>query len=274
MKITVTIADNYADKAPILLRGEYEDSIQIAKDIGYTAVELHITRPAELDRKNFHDLLAGADMTMAAIGTGSSRSLDGLCLTSEDEENRRQAVARFIEYIDLAAEFESVVILGLMRGMIGWCSSKAAFEERLQRSLSAIIPVAEEKKVVIGLEAINHFQCDYLVSLEESIPFAKKYNSDSLKIHIDTYHLNIEDGDITKAISEAQGLIGHVHLSDSNRCVPGMGHYDFMQTIKDLHAIGYTGSLAMECLDKPDGVSAAKVGYNTIRRIFDDLGIK
>ncbi len=273
MKITVTVADNIEDKAPILLRGSYEESIDIAQRIGYDAIELHLKRPAELDRDNLKGLLNSAKMTLAALGTGSSRSIDGLCLTSEDEDNRKQAVSRLKEYIDLAEEFDSVVILGLMRGMVTWCSSKDAFENLLHKSLSEVLPFAEEKKVVIGLEAINHFQCDYLVSLEESIPFVQKYNSDSLKIHIDTYHLNIEDADISQVIHDAKGLIGHVHLSDSNRCVPGMGHYDFEQTIKDLHEIGYTGSLAMECLDKPDGVTAAKTGYKTIRNIFDNLGL-
>ena len=62
----------------------------------------------------------------------------------------------------------------------------------------------------------------------------------------DTYHMNIEERSLPEAIGTAGTSINHVHLSDSNRAAPGLGHVDYAQVLRALLDIGYPGYLTFE----------------------------
>ena len=60
----------------------------------------------------------------------------------------------------------------------------------------------------------------------------------------------LEEQDISAAIFEYSHLIGHVHLADSNRRLPGLGTTDFTRALESLAQIDYSGWLVLEC-DQP-----------------------
>ena len=64
----------------------------------------------------------------------------------------------------------------------------------------------------------------------------------------DTFHMNVEERSPVGALRDLDGLLNHVHLSDSNRLAPGLGHIDFAGTIRVLEEIGYHGYLAFELI--------------------------
>jgi sugar phosphate isomerase/epimerase len=63
---------------------------------------------------------------------------------------------------------------------------------------------------------------------------------------LDTFHLNIEEQDVAQAILDSGDCLVHLHVGDSNRAAPGMGHLDFLPVMKALAAIRYTGYVTME----------------------------
>ncbi|MCX7030654.1 MAG: TIM barrel protein, partial [Spirochaetes bacterium] len=70
------------------------------------------------------------------------------------------------------------------------------------------------------------------------------------------------------SLRRAAGLLGHVHLSDSNRQVPGHGHLDVKAVLDALRGIRFEGYLAFEVLPLPDPVSAARDGIAHVRRLL------
>ena len=64
----------------------------------------------------------------------------------------------------------------------------------------------------------------------------------------DTFHMNIEERSISGAILAHGNLLNHVHLSDSNRLAPGLGHIDFAEVLRALIEVDYEGSLAFELI--------------------------
>jgi len=72
----------------------------------------------------------------------------------------------------------------------------------------------------------------------------------------DTYHMNIEERLLPEAIRATGGLINHVHLSDSNRAAPGLGHVDYAGILRALLDIDYFGYLTFEL----DPQAAARSG--------------
>jgi len=269
MKLAVTMVKEAGALAPLLLRGDYTDSIHKAAQIGYDAVELHVADPAEVGVGELHAACDATGVGISSIGTGLAWVREGLSLTSPDQDVRCRAIARLQDFIYLGAEFGSVVIVGLMKGSVKESQDLTQYERHLTEALYACLPVARKFGVTLVLEAMNRYESDTLNTIEECVRTIKQFDSAHLKLHIDTYHMNIEEDRIGRNIIAAGEYVGHVHLADSNRGYPGTGHYDFAETVAALRAVGYQGALAVECLAKPTPEVAAQGAYDAMRVVLE-----
>jgi sugar phosphate isomerase/epimerase len=68
-----------------------------------------------------------------------------------------------------------------------------------------------------------------------------------MTILADFFHMSIEESDIASSIRKASDWIGYVHLADSNRLLPGLGHTDFRSGFAALKESGYKGWMSLEC---------------------------
>ena len=69
----------------------------------------------------------------------------------------------------------------------------------------------------------------------------------TVKVMLDTFHMNIEEDSLTDAIRRSGKLLGHFHVGEANRRCPGPnGRFDWHAIGQALHDIGYTGDVVME----------------------------
>jgi sugar phosphate isomerase/epimerase len=101
--------------------------------------------------------------------------------------------------------------------------------------------------VNIYLEPLNRYEMHFMNRLEEAVAICEKVGNPRVMMMADFFHMNIEEPDIPAAIRAAGKWIGHVHLADSHRTQPGLGHTDFKAGFKALKDIGYKGYMALEC---------------------------
>jgi sugar phosphate isomerase/epimerase len=268
MKLAVTIVKQAPAKAPLVLRGDYTDSIRLAAQIGYDAVELHVADPKEIADREIRAVCEATGLGISSIGTGLAFVRDGLSLTSRDEDVRRRAIDRLQEFIHLGAEFGSVVIVGLIKGPVTESEGRNIYDQRFTEAIGACLPAAHASNVTLALEAMNRYESHALNTIEECVRTIENFDSNSLKLYIDTFHMNIEEDQIGRNIIVAGKHIGHVHIADSNRGYPGIGHYDFAETIAALRTVGYQGALAVECLPMPTAELAARGAYTAMRAVL------
>lgn len=140
--------------------------------------------------------------------------------------------------------------------------ARNCFEENREKFIERLAPVAkeaEESGVTILLEPLNRYEADFLIAFEQSVKICDELGSPRVKILADLFHANIEEADIPAVLKEHAKWIGHVHLADSNRKLPGMGHFDFPAALRALRDSGYAGPLCIECHcpgpDVEDGIS-------------------
>ncbi|MGI6004938.1 MAG: TIM barrel protein [Christensenellales bacterium] len=121
----------------------------------------------------------------------------------------------------------------------------------LYRSIAK--PVAGTKASVL-LEGINRYESPYMNSILDCKRVAEKTGLAQSGVLADFFHMSIEESDTPKAIRTAGDCIGHVHLGDNNRRLPGYGDIDWENGLKALKEIGYDGFLTMECstMGKPE----------------------
>ena len=117
---------------------------------------------------------------------------------------------------------------------------------------------------------MKRFESDYLTTIAEGVEYLKKEKFQKLLLHIDTFHMNIEEAHIGDAIRAGKGYIGHVHVADNDRWYPGHAHYDFLETIQALKAIGYDGALALETNCEPDTRTCARKSLEYLKRILGE----
>ncbi|WP_240422085.1 sugar phosphate isomerase/epimerase family protein [Paenibacillus periandrae] len=271
MKLAVTIVNQASSEAPFVLRGTYTESMKAAASIGYDAVELHLAHPNEVNLEEITLASQQYGIRVSSIGTGLSYLRDGITLTHTDEKLRRDAIERVKAYVHLAKELHCVVIIGLIKGIIKNSVSPDAYRQMLDESLKECIQVAEEAGVTLVLEAVNRYESDFLNSISDCISFIDTFQTDKLKIHIDTFHMNMEEDHIAANIVQAGKRIGHVHIADSNRQYPGKGHYNFTETLEALAKIGYEGALSVECLSRPTPIDAAEGAYRFLRNLANTV---
>lgn len=272
MKIAITAAPDASPQAPILFRAGVAEGFAQAAELGYDGVEIHLQRPEDIDRHSILDLAKRHGLGIPTLGTGMAAGREGLSFSDPDPAIRARAVQRIGGQIDLAAFLHSGVTIGLIFGRLG--DDPAARDRRQEAAVACLKECcrhAEQSGVTLFLEAINRYEADQLVTLDEAISCLRKVGSPSLMLLADTFHMNIEEADLLGSLRRTAGLLGHVHLSDSNRQVPGHGHLDVGAVLETLRDIRYEGYLAFEVLPLPDPASAAGDGVAHVRRLFAAL---
>ncbi len=122
--------------------------------------------------------------------------------------------------------------------------------ELLVELLSRAAEAAEITNGTIILEPLNRYETHLIHRIDEALEIIHLVGSERIGILGDFYHMNLEETDISKCISEADGKIYHVQLADSNRLLPGFGHMEFQTGFRALHKIGYDRFMALECRAK------------------------
>lgn len=234
------------------------------KELGYDAIELGIRDPHSINGDELRNLSEHFKLPVAALATGQAYVDEGISLTEKDEETQHRAIDRIKSHIDLGERLKAPVIIGLMRGNPPKSDIKKALSV-LQKNMAICLDYAEKHSTLILLEPVNRYESSMINTLAEGVEFVKRFNSNSLKVLMDTFHMNIEEANMAESVEDAFPYIGHVHAADSNRLAPGQGHIDFDSIFKVLASNGYNGYVSAEILPKPDFYKAAELSIDFLR---------
>jgi sugar phosphate isomerase/epimerase len=256
MKIAVTATPAPPRNAPLLLYGDLARAFRIAAEAGCQGVEIHMRRAEDVDLALVKRLMREYGQGVPTLGTGMAAA-DGLSFAHPDAQVRAAAIERVRGHIEFAAEVGSAVTIGSLSGKLG--VRQAAVE-----CFAELCSIAAPLGVTILLEPLNRYECDYINRLSDVAGIAYSIGAPNLKVLADTFHMNIEEGDIPGSLKAAGALVGHVHLADTNREAPGHGHLDIAGVLGALDDIGYQGYLSFEVLPLPDAQRAIRDGIDAV----------
>ena len=132
-------------------------------------------------------------------------------------------------------------------------------------SMQKVMKVVEREGVTVCCEAVNRFESPLVNTAAEAIRYADAVNSKCIGIHLDTYHMNIEENSIGDAIRLVGSRLRHFHTGENNRNVPGRGHLDWDEIFSALAEIGYKRDIVSE----PFLQMGDEVGYDI--RVWRDI---
>jgi sugar phosphate isomerase/epimerase len=234
--------------------------------LGYDAVELG----AELspaDAGKVRDLVEDAGMAVSSICPSFTAGRD---LSHPDPQVRENAVRYLMGVADLAHEVGAPTFIIAPTAFLR--SQPLASEDQewgwAVQSIRAAGEYAASVGVGLTLECWNRYGTFLLNRLEQASRMWRETELPNGGVLADTYHMNIEERLLPEAIRDTGALINHVHLSDSNRAAPGLGHVDYAGVLRALLDIAYTGYLTFEL----DPRAAARSGVVPAERRDDPAG--
>lgn len=151
--------------------------------------------------------------------------------------------------LDKTAELESTFLGGVLHSGIGVFSGNPVTDkekEIVSDVLGEAALYAEKLGITIGIEPINRYESYVCNTASNVLEIIDKTNASNLALHLDTFHMNIEERNFYDPIIEAGTRLKHLHITESNRGMPGEGTVNWDELFKGLKSIDFEGNLVLE----------------------------
>ncbi|MDI9240986.1 sugar phosphate isomerase/epimerase family protein [Fusibacillus kribbianus] len=228
---------------------DYLKTLKKMKEAGCDVLEMGAGHVLEMELGELEAIRAAAkeyDMELT-LNIGPPKDKD---IASRVPEIRRAGIDYLCNIIHRMKYLDAKTFIGAMYSY--WpCdftdTDKPGNWGRSVESMKEIAKVAEDEGVTLCMEILNRFESYLINDCTEGLQYLEDVGSDSVKLLIDTFHANIEEDDIVASFYQAGDKLGHVHVGEANRKLPGMGRdipWDRIgQALKDIH---YDGAVVME----------------------------
>ena len=228
------------------------------KAMGFDLVEVAVDDVSLIDAALLGKVAQDNELSVGICGAfGPSRDM-----SSEDPAVRRNAAQYIVDCIGLAQAVGSTLVSGPLYAAVGKTRLAPAEQKARERAwavegLRQVGKVAGDAGVTLGIEPLNRFETDMINLVDQAIALIREIDHSAYKLHIDTFHANIEEKSIPDAIRSAGSLLGHFHACENDRGIPGTGHVDWLGIRDALREIGYDGPVVIESFT-PGAVEIAK----------------
>jgi D-psicose/D-tagatose/L-ribulose 3-epimerase len=218
-----------------------EHVIRSAAEAGLDFVEVPLLRPERFE-------VALSRRLLDEHGISATCSL-GLPADAALPERPEAAEAFLKVALEAAAELGSPVLTGVIYGTLGELSGHPPSEQELETVAKTLGRVARDAQTLglsLGVEPVNRYET-YLINLSrQGLEMLERIDEPNVFLHLDTYHMNIEEKGFRAPIVEAGKRLRYIHLSESDRGTPGTGNVHWNEVFAGLAEIGYEGDLVME----------------------------
>ncbi|HYE68715.1 MAG TPA: sugar phosphate isomerase/epimerase family protein [Anaerovoracaceae bacterium] len=148
----------------------------------------------------------------------------------------------------------------------GSVPDKSGDMDRSIRNMRTLASMAEDFGITLCMESLNRHEGYLINTARECVDYVESVGAKNVKVMLDTYHMNMEEDSFKEAILTAGPLLGHLHVGENNRRLPGQGRIIPWQEIGEaLREISFQGTVVME----PFVIHGGQVGQDI--RIWRDL---
>jgi D-psicose/D-tagatose/L-ribulose 3-epimerase len=223
------------------------DLFKTFKKWGFETVEIPVEDPAHIDPAKVRQALDAQGLKCGSVCAcmGPGRDFRG---TPEEQQT---AMDYCKQLIDQMVVLGCPSLIGPVYSVVGKADAVEPARQKEEwalvvKNLKELAKYAEEKGVQICIEPLNRFETDFLNTCDQGLRLIKAVGSKAVKLHLDTFHMNIEEKDQAAAIRKAGKWLGHFHACGSDRGTPGNDHIDWKPIAKALKAIRYHGDVVIE----------------------------
>jgi D-psicose/D-tagatose/L-ribulose 3-epimerase len=170
-------------------------------------------------------------------------------LTSASQAVRGAGVRYLKDCVKATAEMGGRTFSGVIYSEIGKKSDErpgAAEWKHSAEGLKEVCRYAQEFGVTVGIEPVNRYETYLINTCEQALELIEMIGEPNAAVHLDTYHMNIEEKDFYEATKLAGNRLCHYHLCENDRGIPGTGLVDWDGIFRALGELKYDGNAALE----------------------------
>jgi D-psicose/D-tagatose/L-ribulose 3-epimerase len=223
---------------------ECAKAIGQTSELGFDLIEI----PA-LDPKSIDVDFTRRTLEQNKLGVTMSLGLDAASdISSGDPDKIKRGEALLLDALRVARDIGATHVCGIL-----YSAFQKYFipptEKGIQGSIDAIrrfCAEAAKSNITIGMEVVNRYESNVLNTAAQAVDFCKRVGAPNIKVHLDTYHMHIEEADIEAAIVQTGPMLGYFHIGESNRGYLGAGSLDFDRVFRGLAKADYKGPITFE----------------------------
>ncbi|MDA1014859.1 MAG: sugar phosphate isomerase/epimerase [Planctomycetota bacterium] len=239
---------------------EHHPHLDELKSIGYDGVELPIF---DIDGDKFAKLGKKLDelsleRTAVTVCTAEANPI------SSDAAIRAAGLAHLKQAIDMCQAVGATHLCGPIHSALGEFSGSGRSDDEWNHGKDTLRKAAEyaaTANVTLVAEYLNRFECYFLNSAEDTARFCREIAHPHMKMMYDTFHANIEEKCIQRAVDACKDQMVHVHISENDRSTPGQGGVDWDTSFAAIKSADYNGWMVVEAfgLALPALAAATKI---------------
>ena len=216
-------------------------AIAAAVDYKMDFIEIALLSPASVDTSHSRRALERAGMpAVCSLGLP-----EGLRASSNPEG----AMGFLRLALDQTAAVGAQALTGVTYGGIGERTGVPPTEaerDNIARVLTDAAAHARRLGVAFGIEPVNRYENHIINTGRHAVEMIERVGADNIFVHLDTYHMNIEERGLALGILDTAEHLRYIHLSESDRGTPGSGNVRWDEIFAALKAVNFKGGLAME----------------------------
>lgn len=216
-------------------------AIEQAGQAGYEFIEVPMLKPAEFDATSHREALRRAGI-YATCSLALPRHLH---MPQHPDEARAFLVDALTAVEALGSQYLGGCIaysLGVLTGS----PPTTAERETVIQVLRDVAAEARARGITLALEPCNRYETYLYNTLEDTRETILAVGVDNLKLHADTYHMNIEEEGFYNPIVRTADVLDYVHMSESHRGLLGSGTVNWGEVWRGLADANFTGYLVLE----------------------------
>jgi D-psicose/D-tagatose/L-ribulose 3-epimerase len=223
---------------------ECERAIAQTAALGFDLIEIPALDPTSIDAAYTRRILDRHRLG-ATLSLGLDASTD---ISSGDPDTRARGEARLMQVLSVARDIGATHVCGIL-----YSALQKYVEPPTDAGIAGSVDVlrrigdhAAQHGITIGLEVVNRYETNVLNTAAQAVAFVRRVALPNVKVHLDTYHMNIEEADLESALIDTGPLLGYFHIGESGRGYLGAGNIDFDRVFRGLVKAGYEGPITFE----------------------------
>jgi D-psicose/D-tagatose/L-ribulose 3-epimerase len=242
-------------------------------DAGFDLLEVPLLEPDTFDVDAAKRSLKKQPIAISA-SLGQSADTD---ISSADPSIVAAGERKLLRALEILSDLESEYFVGVLYSQLAKYPEPASTINRTNSIdvLRRVATRAESLGITLGLEVVNRYETNLFNTAREALVYLDEIDHPNIGVHLDSYHMNIEESDMVAPILLAGDRLVYVHIGESHRGYLGSGTVDFDGLFRALALLGYNGPIAFESFSTAvvsESLSRSLAVWRNLWTDSDDLG--